>query len=183
MKRRGTKCSEGAYLFIFGVLIGFGCSSDDDYPEFNVESPAFDQGMMIPRRHACDGEDVSPILEFLDFPKETVSFAVIMNDPDALLETLTHWLTWNLPGSTNFVTGDQNATIRDGVRQGTNGLGSLGYSGPCPPPKDGEHRYFFKVYALDKMLNLKKGATQKALSSAMDGHIIGYGELVGVYDR
>ncbi len=148
-----------------------------------MESPAFNQGTVIPRRHTCDGEDVSPILEFIGYPKEAISFAIIMDDPDAPLETCAHWVIWNLPGSTNFVAEDQNKNADKGVGQGKNTLDNVGYSGPCPPPRHGPHRYFFKVYALDKMLAVDDGATQKALRSAMDGHIVGYGELFGVYDR
>jgi len=170
-------------LLFVAAVVTVGCSKADTHPEFDVESPAFNEGTMIPRRHTCDGEDVSPILSFFGYPEETTSFAIIMDDPDAPLETVTHWVIWNLPGKTNFVTEDQNENAGEGVGQGKNMLKNVGYSGPCPPPKHGPHRYFFKVYALDKMLQLKEGATKKALSSAMDGHIIGYGELLGVYDR
>ena len=141
--------------------------------KLQLSSPAFEAGERLPIRYACDGENISPELILDNIPPETVSLALLMEDPDALNGTWTHWLLWSLP-SLNKI--DENTTI--GV-QGLNDFGNTSYQGPCPPI--GTHRYFFRVYALDIMPTLAPGSTREELLKAMEYHVIGSGELVCTY--
>jgi Raf kinase inhibitor-like YbhB/YbcL family protein len=148
-----------------------------------LESAAFNAGDVIPIRFSCDGEDISPELEWGPAPAGTVTFALIMNDPDAPGGTWVHWVIFNMPagrtGLPEAVPAD--GELVDGSRQGTNSSRGLGYAGPCPPGET--HRYFFKLYALDQTLDLASGVTAAELAAAMDGHILGQAELMGTYTR
>lgn len=154
-------------------------------------STAFDNQDLIPPRYTCDGQDVSPPLTWSPPPADTKSLAIICEDPDAPGKTWVHWLVYNLSPSTRSlpeaVTGesatpsDSIFAITEGGLQGINDFHQLAYGGPCPP--GGIHRYFFKVYALDKVLELKPGATKAELEGAMKDHIIDRGELMGYYSR
>jgi Raf kinase inhibitor-like YbhB/YbcL family protein len=148
-----------------------------------LTSSAFIQGESIPVRYSCDGEDLSPPLQWGDPPKGTQSFALIMDDPDAPVGTWVHWVIYNLPAQIRAVeegiTAD--AELADGSRHGTNSWGRLGYGGPCPP--SGSHRYFFKLYAVGVLLDLEAGATKDELLTAMEGLILEQAELMGVYSR
>ncbi len=143
-----------------------------------ITSPAFSDGDEIPRRHTCDGEDLSPPLTWSDTPNGTQSLVMIADDPDAPVGTFVHWVLYNVPLNTT--------SLPEGVSgvgtQGVNGFGRSGYGGPCPP-KGPAHRYFFKIYALDKSLNLQSGATKAEVEMAMQGHVLAQGELVGTYKR
>ena len=142
-----------------------------------VESPAFAQHESIPVKYTCQGEDISPPLKFLDIPKDTVSLAIIIEDPDAPTGTFDHWIAWNIP--------PEKTTLNEGdtvPNQGVNHYHQNRYRGPCPP-KGNAHRYFFKVFALDTKLDLPNGSTKDALLKAMNGHILGQAELVGTYKR
>ena len=143
--------------------------------KLNVSSPAFDAGEYIPAKFACDGENINPKLELADLPPETVSLALIVEDPDAPNGTWTHWLVWDIP-PTNVI--EENSI--PGVR-GLNDFGTLDYGGPCPPI--GTHRYFFRVYALDTKLNLSEGSTRDDMMKALEYHVIGSGELMGNYSH
>jgi len=140
-----------------------------------VSSPAFENGKFIPRKYTCDGDDVNPPLEIKNIPKETKSLALIVDDPDAPKGTWEHWTVWNIPPTERI----QENTV-PGV-EGLNDFGKHSYGGPCPP--FGTHRYFFKVYALDTLLNLSPNARKKDLERAMEGHILSKGELIGLYKR
>jgi len=151
---------------------------------FAISSPSFQNGGNIPKKFTCDGADASPELHWISPPGGAQSFALIADDPDAPVGTWTHWVLYDLPA--------QSASLPEGVakvdelptggRQGRNDFRRIGYGGPCPPPGK-PHRYFFKLYALDKKLNLKSGATKQELEQAMQGHILGQTELVGKYQR
>jgi Raf kinase inhibitor-like YbhB/YbcL family protein len=171
-------------LLVVGLLgiVAFGCDDGDDYPALVVTSLAFGDGETIPARHTCDGHDISPPLSFSDIPDETVGFAVILDDPDAAAGRFTHWVIWGLPGGTSFVAEDQNRNAEPPITQGLNSTGKPGYLGPCPPEGE-QHRYIFKAYALDDEVELDSSATRADLKSAMDGHIVGYGELLGLTRR
>lgn len=149
----------------------------------DVVSPAFEEGGAIPARYTCDGLDVSPPLSWGSVPDGTRSLALIADDPDAPRGTFVHWVLYNLPPDTRRLPEDvpNRETLPSGAAQGVNGAGSVGYMGPCPP--SGTHRYFFKVYALDTGLNLGARATKEDLVSAMEGHILAEGRLVGTYRR
>lgn len=142
-----------------------------------LTSPAFEHEGMIPSVHTCDGEDVSPELNIEDVPEGAESLALVMDDPDAPGGTFDHWLVWNIPvGTRSIAQGEEPKGT-----QGRTGFGRLGYGGPCPP--GGVHRYFFKLYALDCELDLKKGSEKNDLESAMQGHILDQSELMGRYRR
>lgn len=148
-----------------------------------VTSAAFEAGGAIPAKHTCDGANVSPPLAWTAAPAGTRSFALIVDDPDAPSGTFTHWVLFNLPAS---ATGLPEAVpprpvLDDGARQGTSSFRRVGYGGPCPPR--GTHRYFFKLYALDAMLDLESGAAKDDLTAAMRDHVLDEGELMGRYAR
>lgn len=154
-----------------------------DSMAFTLKSTAFGDGESIPRKYTCDGADISPPLEWSSVPESTRSFALIADDPDAPGGTWVHWVLYHIPSSARSLIESipPDAKLSDGSMHGKNGWGNLGYAGPCPP--SGTHRYFFKLYALDTMLNLGSGATKEQLVSAMKGHIIGQSELMGKYKR
>lgn len=129
----------------------------------HLYSPEFLTGNYIPFKYTCDGENCSPPLTWEDPPSGTVSFVLIVRDPDAPKGTFTHWLLYNLPADSRQLSeriSDQ-AILPDGSRQGKNDFGQVGFGGPCPP--DGTHRYFFKLYALDQMLDIAPGADRKSV--------------------
>lgn len=150
---------------------------------FELTSAAFKQGEAIPRQYSCDGQDISPPLAWGDPPQGTQSFALIMDDPDAPAGVWVHWVLYNLPAGSRGLPEalPTDAQLADGSRQGKNSGGRLGYGGPCPPR--GTHRYFFKLYALDKVLDLAPGATKEQLLKAIEGHILAQTELMGKYTR
>jgi len=151
--------------------------------KIRVESSVFTEGGLIPRKYACDGADISPPLSWSGIPEGSKSLAIIADDPDAPAGTWVHWVVYNLP--TDLIGLPENIpkqkTLTSGGAQGTTDFRKVGYGGPCPP--SGTHRYFFKVYALDALLDLDAGATKKELLKAMEGHIIAQGEVVGKYKR
>ena len=148
-----------------------------------ITSPVIEEGGMIPKKYSCDGEDISPPLHWENIPEDTISIALISDDPDAPAGTWVHWVIYNIPPETNEL--PENIppynVLSDKSMQGKNDWGRIGYGGPCPP--SGTHRYFFKIYALDTALNPKPGATKKELLEIMQGHIIGEGQLMGKYNR
>lgn len=148
-----------------------------------LSSPAFAHGDAIPATYSCDGEDISPPLQWQNVPEGTESLALIMDDPDAPRGMWVHWVLYDIPPETSEL--PENVTPADslpgGGSQGNSSWNRVGYGGPCPPR--GSHRYFFKLYALDTSLNLDPGATKEQLLAAMEGHILAQGELVGTYAR
>ena len=148
-----------------------------------IISPAFEEGGMIPQKYTCDGQDISPPLEWAAGPSGTKSYALIMDDPDAPTGTWVHWVLFNLSPNTLSLPeafSPSNKLANGGIH-GINDFKKFGYGGPCPPP--GIHRYFFKIYALDIVLTLSKGITKSQLEQAMKGHILASGELMGRYER
>lgn len=142
-----------------------------------ILSPAFEESQPIPKKYSCEGENVSPPLNFGDIPVGTKSLALIVEDPDAPNGTFDHWVVWNLDPVDEL---DEDTSIR--MNQGENGFGVTEYKGPCPPAGK-SHRYYFKVYALDMKLDLQDGASKDELLNAMEGHIIGNAKLMGTYKR
>lgn len=149
-----------------------------------ITSTAFAEGQPIPEKYSCQGEDISPPLKWTNAPASTRSFVLIADDPDAPMGTWVHWVLYDLPATTNALPEDVARTqyIAGNARQGLNDFHRLGYGGPCPPPGK-LHRYFFKLYALDRMPDLKPGATKKDVESTMKGHILAEGQLMGTYQR
>lgn len=149
----------------------------------SLTSPAFAQGQPIPAKYSCQGQDISPPLTWGSLPAGTQSAALIMDDPDAPGGTWVHWVLYNLASSSQGLPEAVPPTLDGpgGSRQGNNSWQKPGYGGSCPP--DGTHRYFFKLYALDIMVNLPAGAAKEQLLKAMQGHILGQGELMGTYRK
>lgn len=144
----------------------------------DITSPAFDPGQPIPSKYTPFGEDISPPLIFSDVPAEAKSLALIMDDPDAPAGTWTHWTVWNIDPSSQ---GLGSAQKLPGSKEGVTSAGYAGYHGPCPPA--GTHRYVFKLYALDKVLDLPSAATADQLKSEIEGHELAQVELVGLYSK
>ena len=151
---------------------------------FSLTSSDFQNDADIPNRFTCDSADISPELAWTNPPEGARSFALITDDPDAPSGTFTHWVLFNIPAAAHNL--PQNVSkvdeLPDGSRQGRNGFRKIGYGGPCPPPSK-PHRYFFKLYALDAMLDLKPGATKEEVEQAMHGHVLATAELIGKYHR
>ena len=151
--------------------------------EITVTSSAFKEGEFIPKKYTCDADNVSPAVEWKGIPDSAKVLALICDDPDAPRGTWVHWVIFNIPASAKGLPENvqRTSTLPNGARQGINDSHELGYDGPCPP--GGTHRYYFKVYAIDKSLTLESGATKAQLLKAMDGHILGEGQLMGRYRR
>jgi Raf kinase inhibitor-like YbhB/YbcL family protein len=153
--------------------------------EIKLYSSAFKEGEFIPEKFSCEGSNISPQLHWSNYPQNTKSFAVIVEDPDAPGGDFVHWIIYNIPGNLSELHEDvtPSRNIPDEVMLGTNGFGKISYGGPCPPPGK-PHRYFFRIYALDTILHhLETGATRQQLISNMSGHIIAEGRLMGKYQR
>jgi Raf kinase inhibitor-like YbhB/YbcL family protein len=148
----------------------------------SITSTAFFHGKPIPSNYSCDGKGISPPLAWSGAPDGTKTFALIMDDPDAPMGTYVHWVIYNIPSSAAGLPEavSKDARLANGSQQGPNSSGRAGYAGPCPP--GGTHRYFFKLYALDAVLDLS-GAGKEQLLKAMEGHILARGELMGTYSR
>ena len=142
-----------------------------------ITSSAFQQGGNIPSKFTCDGPNTSPGLQISGIPAEAKTFVLIVDDPDAPSGLFTHWVVWNISPQTSTVA---EGSTPKGV-QGTNDFGKSGYGGPCPP--SGTHRYYFKIFALDRELDLAAGAKRGQLDAAMKGHVVAQGELMGRYAR
>jgi len=150
-----------------------------------LQSRAFAEGESIPSEYTCDGANTQPAFEISGVPSGTQSLALIMDDPDIPksvkvsrgIEKFDHWIIFNIPPTTTKI---DKGTAPTGV-QGANSSGNNSYTGPCPPDK--EHRYFFKLYALDITLDLPEGSTKSEVEEAMVGHILDNAELIGRYER
>jgi Raf kinase inhibitor-like YbhB/YbcL family protein len=140
-----------------------------------ITSPDFEHEGEIPEEFTCDGGDNRPTFNVGGIPDGTKSLVVIVEDPDVTLTTFNHWVSWNIPPEPTI---SGNGVF--GV-QGYNSLGKTSYLGPCPP--GGTHRYFFKIYALNDMLDLDPDSNQKKLEQAMEGHVLARGEIMGWYQR
>ena len=153
-----------------------------------VVSPSFMNGQRIPDKHTVNGPDFSPELEFSDLPIGTKELALICDDPDAPRpEPWVHWVIYKIPptaaGLAEGIPSSEKLAKPEGVLQGLNSSGALGYRGPAPPPGHGTHHYHFKLYALDAELELQPRLDKAALLAAMQGHVIAETELIGTYSR
>src|SRR5215472_5738073 len=149
-----------------------------------LTSSAFTESQSIPAKYTCDGEDVSPPLKWTEAPVGTKSLALIADDPDAPMGTWVHWVLYDIPTSVGELPEGltKSQYLPGGSKQGLNDFKHLGYGGPCPPGGK-PHRYFLKLYALDRVLELKPGATKKEVERAMEKHILAQAQLMGVYQR
>lgn len=144
----------------------------------SITSSAFENTGTIPTEYTADGRNVNPPLSFSGVPADAKSLVLIMDDPDAPVGVWDHWIVWNIPPDIQAIAA---GSVPAGAVQGANGWGRSDYGGPSPP--SGTHRYFFKLYALDAVLDLKAGAKKAGVEQAMEGHILTKAELVGVYSR
>ncbi len=151
---------------------------------FELSSPSFKGGQSIPRRYTCEGEDLSPPLHWTVPPATTKSYVIIADDPDAPTGTWVHWVIYNLPldlrGLTEGIPAEDH--LPNGAMQGLNDFNRIGYGGPCPPPGK-PHRYYFTLYVLDVVLNLKPGATKRQVLEACQGHVLAEAQLMGTFSR
>lgn len=161
--------------FLTIAILLYSCASPHPAIAMKLSSPAFADGKPIPPAHTCDGANSIPPLDISDVPASAKSLALVMDDPDAPMGTWDHWLVWNIPATTRKITGQP-----EGV-PGKNSWGRTDYGGPCPP--SGVHRYFFRLYALDTMLDLPAGSDKASLRQAMKGHIVAEATLMGTYQR
>lgn len=144
-----------------------------------LKSSAFQNNDFIPRKYACEGENINPPLEIENALAEVKSLVLIMDDPDATIGVWDHWLLWNIEPETKYINEDDMPVS---AVAGTNSFGDLKYGGPCPPAGKA-HRYMFKLYALDKKLALTRGSVKSELEEAMEGHILAQAILIGLYER
>ena len=143
-----------------------------------ITSPQFGDRGNIPSKYTCDGEGKNPPLAFDNIPHETKSLALIVEDPDSVGKTWIHWVLFNINPVTSFI---PEKSIPSRSIQGVNDFGKSGYGGPCP--SNGTHRYYFKLFALDTMLDENEDVTREEIGKAMEGHILEQAELVGLYTR
>lgn len=138
----------------------------------------FEHNQNIPSKYTCDGEDSAPILTISDTPTEAKSLVLIVDDPDAPMGTWVHWVLYNIPSNTTTI---DAKNLPEGAKQGMTDFKRVGWGGPCPPY--GVHRYFFKLYAIDKEMDLPSGMTKAQVLKAVDGSIIEQTEIIGLYSR
>ena len=157
---------------------------------FTLTSSAFLHEERIPSQYTCEGEDISPSLEWSDVPEGTKSFTLSCLDPDAPPGTWVHWVLYDLPAGASSL--DENLSksekLENGAFQGAcwgvDSFSRVGYYGPCPPPDHGNHRYYFRLYALDtESLSLPPSATWFQVDKALAGHVLGTAEYMGTYSR
>lgn len=166
-------------LIVVAILLTGG-----DAMAFTITSSVFTDGGNFPQKHTCDGMgDVSPPLSWNGAPAGVKSFALISDDPDAPMGTWVHWVVWNIPPTAaGFKESmDKNPALADGTRQGITDFKRSGFGAPCPP--SGTHRYYFKLYALDTLLELPPSTTKTQLEAAMKGHILAQTQMMGTYSR
>lgn len=175
-------------LIITFLLIGSGCISGGgsvNAPKTLEIGSVFHEGGYIPVEFTCDGEDINPPIFIGHIDPKVKSLVIIVDDPDAPGGTFTHWIAWNIPPLGEIPKGvPKEGVVEAPIRmvQGRNDFGRIGYGGPCPP-RGKPHHYHFRVYALDTELDLPAGASRKELERAMEGHVLQWGELVGLYER
>jgi len=145
---------------------------------FVLRSSAFENNSNIPSKYTCDGQDINPPLSISGIPENAQGLILIVEDPDAPMGTFCHWTMWNISPQ---VTEISENSVPEGATEGQTDFGKTGYGGPCPP--SGTHRYFFKLYALDVKLDLNEGAGKTEVERAMEGHVLGGAELIGLYSR
>jgi len=176
---------------MLAVMLSVGCSdqkqktaSEDEIakgaPTMQVTSTAFKEGDPIPTSHGYEDKNLSPPLKWSDVPPSAKSLALICDDPDAPRGTWVHWVLFNIPTDTRELNSAPGGKVDlPGAVQGKNDFKKPGYGGPAPP--SGTHRYYFKLYALDKMLDLKEGATKDDVVKAMKDHVVAQGQLMGKF--
>jgi len=143
-----------------------------------ISSSAFENNQEIPTKYTCDGKNTNPPLSFSNIPQDAKSLALIMDDPDAPMGTFVHWVLYNMPVDTREI---KEGSLSNNTVSGKNSAGSSLYIGPCPP--SGTHKYFFKLYALDSMLDVGSNADKKVIEDAIQKHLLEKAQLVGLYSK
>ncbi|MFH0765263.1 MAG: YbhB/YbcL family Raf kinase inhibitor-like protein [Calditrichota bacterium] len=190
--------SANLFSFLIAIVTAAGCGGNQGGDSQNISkspgkagskvleitSSAFENGGLIPVVYTCDGEDVSPPLNWGDPPPGTAVFALVCDDPDAPVGVWTHWLIYNIPRASRGLPEELAPELEqaDGTRQGRNDFNRIGYGGPCPPSGQA-HRYYFKLYALSSPLDLPGGASRAHILSAMEGLVLAEGQLMGKFGR
>lgn len=175
--------------FLIIVFLVFGVIVRKTFQPFNSSTvqpiggkmkitSVFENNGQIPSKYTCDGQDLAPELMISDVPEGTKELVLIVDDPDAPIGTFVHWVLYNIPSNTTKI---DNKNLPTGTKQGFSDFRRNGWGGPCPP--SGEHRYFFKLYALDKTLDLAAGAKKAQVENAIKGHVIEQAQLIGLYKR
>ena len=165
-------------IFILATLMAVPVLAVYGKEQLRITSPAFKENSHIPKQYTCDGKDVNPPLSMEGVPEGTKSLALIVDDPDAPVGMWVHWVLWNIDPAVKEI---KENSVPNGAVQGMNDFGRTPYGGPCPPSDT--HRYFFKLYALDTVLDLGTSTTKVRLEKAMTAHILASAQLVGLYKR
>jgi Raf kinase inhibitor-like YbhB/YbcL family protein len=162
-------------VFLFTYAMGQGVAKPE---QLKISSAAFENNGEIPKNYTCDGANINPPLKIESAPSNTKSLALVFDDIDAPRGTYVHWILWNIGPIINEI---KENSVPEGAVQGMNDFKKRYYGGPCPPRR--AHKYVFRIYALDTLLNLNHNSTKKDLERAMEGHIISRAQLMGVYKR
>jgi Raf kinase inhibitor-like YbhB/YbcL family protein len=159
-------------------------TTESGFAEISLSSTAFEDGGPIPYLYTCEGDDISPPLQWSGAPVGTRTYAMVCEDPDAPRGTWIHWVLYNISGDAVELTKAVPTLpeLPSGARHGRNTARDMAYAGPCPPPGK-PHRYYFRLYALDISLNLPPGATKAELELAIDQHVVAQGTLMGTYEH
>ena len=168
-------------IVIFSIIFAASMGSSQELGKvkpLKVTSPAFENNKTIPSKYGCDGVNVSPAIQIENVPSGAKSLALLFDDKDAPRKTYVHWILWNIDPSVKEI---KENSVPEGAIQGTNDFKKNTYGGPCPPTRP--HKYALIVYALDVRLHLDPKSGKADLEKAMEGHIIGQGQLMGVYKR
>jgi len=170
-------------LALLGLMTG-AAAAREPAGRLKLSTAGFQPGGPIPAQFTCSGSNISPVLSWNQPPPHTLSFALIMDDPDAPMGTWVHWVVFNLPAAARQLPEHVplGVAIANGGMQGENDFPMNGYGGPCPPPGK-PHRYFFRLYALDAVLNLHAPVHRGDVDAAMQGHILARAELMGTFGR
>ncbi len=166
-------------IIVIGLIVLYNGKlnkQEDIVENMKITSPNFENNSKIPVRFTSDGENINPNLEFEEIPENTKSLVLIVDDPDAPVGTWVHWIVFNINPKIKRINKD---SVPDGVVQGKNTWGKNNYGGPNPP--SGTHRYFFKLFALDKELDLNEDSNIKDVERAIENHILDKAELIGLY--
>lgn len=138
----------------------------------------FSDGQRIPSKYTCDGIDVNPPLEFIDISKNAKSLVLIVEDPDSPSKVFAHWILWNISPDTKSI---KENSVPKGAREGMNDFGNVGYGGPCP--HSGKHRYQFKLFALNNMIDNPQSLRKDEIERTIKKHILEKAILTGLYSK
>lgn len=167
-----------SFSFLLLIFLSYVCYGNA--MSLALKSPAFNNGGYLPEQYTCDGTDRSPPLVWENSPASTQSFVLIMDDPDAPMGVWTHWVLFNIPARINAWP-ENLQNLPPGTQTGKNSWQRNQYNGPCPP--SGTHRYFFKLYALDTVLELTDGASKDEVETTIQNHILAQASLMAIYQR